>query len=245
MKKIILTLFISLIIFSPNVFADEVNISSCSSSINILPQPGLKAGRCTLTDNKFTCEDNNYFTHSDYIPVFETGKYTFTYYSKSGFGSLSGAKIALLDKDFNFISDVGLNTSSYVTNLSTSFDITEDTKYLFLYTNSSNNVNSTFITKYNELQSNPKLQLEYSSSFTSWTKYAEDSCPIIEPEVPEEPETPIQDSTLDDFYNLLNSKLKLIASSTLENKFMFSVIGIVVLFTVLGLFFKIFRIGGK
>lgn len=167
---------------------------------------------------------NNYF-----IEVKPSTTYYFYNYTSK---SIINVKIYYVTEDFTISS----NANSTQLNETSSFVTLSDTKYILFTNYAKPSVTLTYLDSF---------MISESEGLSSYIPYEECAINPEEPEQPEQPEIPTTDSTLDDFYNIFNSKLKLLASYTLENKFFFSAIGVVVLFSVLGIFLKIFRIGGR
>ena len=90
----------------------------------------------------------------------------------------------------------------------------------------------------------------YFENTTFWLVEGDSVCvESTDPEVPpvEEPDNTepiIPDSTLTDFYSLYLSKLTLLSQYSLENKYLLSAIGIMLVFIVLELVLFLFNRGG-
>lgn len=80
--------------------------------------------------------------------------------------------------------------------------------------------------------------LENSKFIISDNKDDVISCSISEPE---EPDPVVPDSTLDNFYSIYLDKLGMLSNYVVENKFLFSAIGIIILFIVLEFFLILFK----
>ncbi|MDD5826607.1 MAG: hypothetical protein PUD25_02435 [Bacilli bacterium] len=77
-------------------------------------------------------------------------------------------------------------------------------------------------------------------SWQLWLVEGDTVCiPKTEPDP--EPDTPVADATLDNFYSIYLSKLSSLATFATENKIFFSALGLLLSFAIFELFFMLFR----
>ena len=221
MKKYLLTLLTLFVILAPNVKAEECT-NLLSSDINFYysnkGSGGWHGGIAFL--NK-TVDGS-----SPEIITLDTSK-TYTFYLNDG------------TKTFNEVLNYSYQYSSYFriyyqTNISLNQDDLNKTSYTFNPTNKSFNV--WFYDTRDELD----ILQEKLKNVTFWLVEGDSVCiPKTEPDP--EPDPPVADATLDNFYSIYLSKLSSLATFATENKIFFSALGILLSFAIFELFFMLFR----
>ena len=223
MKKYLLTLLAIFVILAPKVKAEEcVNLLSSDTNFYYLNKGtgGWHGGIAFL--NK-TVDGS-----SPEIITLDTSK-TYTFYLNDG------------TKSFNEVLNYSYQYSTYfriyyqnTTNLTQ--DDLNKTSYTFKPTNTSFNV--WFYDCRDELD----VLQEKLKDVTFWLVEGDSVCiPTVDPE----PDPPVADATLDNFYSIYLDKLGMLVDYTSQNKVILSFIGIILLFVCLEIFLQLFFINGR
>ena len=135
-----------------------------------------------------------------------------------------------------FYNNADVDMSNYDFSLTGSIFYTRDTsnQYYHTYTFNNDTPSGIFTKTFSEIPENLVIHLVKGDKPCGIT---------ITP--PEEPEPTIEpDTTLDNFYTIAINKLVELSNFTLENKFTLFALGIVIFFTIIGLFIHLFK-GGR
>ncbi len=215
MKKYLLFLILGFITLLPGVNADIID---CSKNINLFDEKMESGSLDAFVGNPLTYVDNsNSARSSNLISV----KPNTNYYFSSNY-SFGNAKFMFLDENQFYIS--GINT-----NRTKSF-LTPANAYYLIFVLNSYAINS-FWDSYNN--GTAWAQIEEGTSQSDYIRF--EACSV------QEPDKPIANNSLTDFYSIYLEKLGMISNFALENKFLLSMVGIILLFAVLEIVFSMFR----
>ena len=221
MKKYLLTLLTLFVILAPNVKAEEYN--SCFDEYKI------------ANSLKFTMEENYGSRMLVNLPL-EQNK---TYYLK--FWNLDHSHLYKLGS-LHFYYDssdhiLAKNTNTYV-NVS---EFNDNDTIIYSLKKNLDNLSYFHLSFYVFNRNN--YYLPNSDVVLTLSDYELTECSKTEPDP--EPDTPVADVILDNFYSIYLDKLGMLVDYTSQNNIMLSFIGIILLFVCLEIFLQLFFINGR
>lgn len=215
MKKNFLILVIGFLFLTPNVKAEEYN--TCFDNYLI--------GNVSLSR-----ASTYWYSISPLVPVNPSTTYYLRFFISEDFISNNGTRFAS--------TPIGYDKDEQSLGVSNISNYSWDSDYqIFTFTTSNTEGLSFLQFKAYNYNTNYTI-LENSYFIISDNKDDVISCPITEPE---EPDPVIPDSSLDTFYSIYLGKLEIFSNYVFENKFLFSAIGIIILFIVLEFFLILFK----